>query len=166
MKRLLFTTILLMSILQSYAQSEVNMAIVDFDAALIRHPQYQNNLAIIDAQRKKLEAEIDTLSAQFNVKLQAYQAAFLDMSENDKNAAGQQLSLLEQGLASARTSYAEKMQEAEEKYMKPLEANVQDAINLVASQKGYNFVTGAGLFYVADSSRDITTFVIDLLNKP
>ena len=165
MKKLLLVSTLLIAAIQVYAQSEVNMAIVDFDAALERHPKYEFNMAIISTRRKQLEAEIDTLSAAFNFKLQDFQASYFDLSETEKKAAEQELSQLEQVLNTARENYGTQMQEAENTYIKPLETNVQEAINTAANQKGFNFVTSAGLFYVADSSRDITTLVIEILSK-
>ena len=165
MKKLLIFSALVIATIQVNAQSEVNMAIVDFDAALERHPKYEANMATIASQRKRLEAGIDTLSAAFNQKLQTYQASFFDLNEADKKVVEQELSQLEQELNTARENYGKQMQEAENIYLKPLEGNVQEAINTVANQKGFNFVTSAGLFYVADSSRDITTLVIELLGK-
>lgn len=165
MKRFLLVATLFIVVFQAHAQSEVNMGIVDFDAALERHPKYQANTDLIETQRKKLEAGIDQLSTHFNNKLQAYQSAYFNLGDTEKKAAEQELAGLEKELTDARQNYADQLEEAQKTYIEPLEGDVQNAINKVANQKGFNFVTSANLFYVADSSRDITTLVIELLKN-
>jgi outer membrane protein len=165
MKRILLLFTLFIIVIQVQAQSEMNMAIVDFDAALERHPKYEANTDLVDTQRKKLEQGIDLLSTEFNSKLQTFQAGYFELGEAEKKAAEQELALLEKQLTEARQNYVDELEAAQKKYIEPLEADVQKAINKVASQRGFNFVTSASLFYVADSSRDITTLVIELLKQ-
>ena len=149
----------------AWAQSEVQMAIVDFDAALERHPDYKENKTKLDDLKSEMELEIDGLSQNFNTKLQAYQGNYFNMSDADKSTAEAELATLDKTLGEARQKYTTTMQEAEKALIEPLEVAVQEAINLAASQGGFNFVTSTSLFYVADSSRDITPAVIALLNK-
>lgn len=149
----------------AWAQNDIQMGIVDFDAALERHPDYQPNKAKLDALQTDMEGDIDALSQNFNTKLQAFQAQYFELSDADKQIAEAELATLDKSLTDARQKYGTTMQEAQKSLIEPLETAVQDAINLAASQAGYNFVTSADLFYVADSSRDITPAVIALLNK-
>ena len=165
MKRLLLFATLITVALQVQAQAEVNMAIVDFDAALERHPKYEENTSLMDSQRQRLESGIDQLSTAFNSKLQSYQSAYFELGEAEKKVAEQDLANLEKELSEARQNYADQLEEAQKTFIAPLEADVQNAINQAASKRGFNFVTSANLFYVADSSRDITTLVIEILSN-
>jgi Skp family chaperone for outer membrane proteins len=165
MKRTTLFIIGMLFLGSAWAQNDVQMGIVDFDAALERHPDYQLNKGKMDALQTDMEGDIDTLSQNFNTKLQAFQAKYFELSDTDKETAEAELATLDKSLTEARQKYATTMQEAEKSLMAPLQTAVQDAISLAASQAGYNFVTSADLFYVADSSRDITPAVIALLNK-
>lgn len=165
MKRLLLFTVVSLSLLNAHAQSDINMAIVDFDAALERHPQYKETQSRLEAQRKELQAGIDDLTTMFNTKLKAYQASYFSLSESDKKAQEEELAAIDKRMQDAQQSYVEVMRSAEETLMGPVESAVQEAINRAAALKGYNFVTSADLFYVADSGRDLTPLVIQILNE-
>lgn len=165
MKRLSLFAFLLFGFLMTNAQSDINMAIVDFDAALERHPQYTETQSRIEAQGQQMQTEITELTNLFNTKLKEYQASFFSLSEADKKAKEEELGALDKRMQEAQQNFVTVMQETESKLMGPLETAVQEAINRAAALKGYNFVTSADLFYVADSNRDLTPLVIDILNQ-
>ena len=165
MKRYIILILILLGAWSGMAQSDVKLAIVDFDAALERHPQYKEIQTRLEAQRKELQAGITDLTNLFNTNLQSYQASFFSLSETDKKNKEEELAALDKRLQEAQQNYGEVMRTSEETLLGPLENAVQDAINRAAALKGFNFVTSADLFYVADSGRDLTPLVIQILNQ-
>lgn len=141
------------------------MAIVDFDAALKKHPKYEHNMQVMDEYKSTLDSNVKESSKAFQTKLTEYQNKYFKLSDDEKKTYETQLASLEKAMKDQQKDYQQKMDSYEKEYMNPLQEDVKNAINLVADRHGYNFVTGADLFFVADASRDITQEVIDLLKE-
>jgi len=111
--------------------------------------------------RKSLEDQMKTMTAEYQNKLQAYQAGAGTMTDAIKTIKEKELQDLGDRIQDFQGTAQESIQKKKEELYGPILKKAEDAIKGVAKEKSYSYIfdTSAGVVLFAQPSDDIMALV-------
>lgn len=110
---------------------------------------------------KPLQAELETMSADYEKKVAAFQVAEKDLSASDREARVKEIQALGARMQSYQSEAEAKISKQREVLYKPLLDKADKAIKDVAKEKGFDYVfdTANGSMLFANTSLDLMPLV-------
>jgi outer membrane protein len=143
------------------------------DAQLIvsQMDDYHDVMSKLQGMADSSQTEYQNLVKSYQDKLADYQKKQALLSETAKSSREQELTTLQEKIQQFLSDKDQELQKHEQELMNPLLERVQNAINEVAAEKGLTLVfnaqaSGSPVLLFADSSMDVTEFVMDKLGIP
>jgi len=143
------------------------------DAQLIvaQMSEYRDILNRLQGMADSGQTEYQQLIQTYQEKLDDYQKKQALLSETARKTREQELAKMQGDIQQFLQNKEQELQEREQELMNPLLERVQNAINEVAGEKGLNLVinaqaSGSPVLLYADSSMDVTEFVMEKLGIP
>jgi outer membrane protein len=108
-----------------------------------------------------LESQLKTMSAEYQTKLQDYQANQTMMADAIKQVKEKEIMDLQTRIQDFQQTAQESIQKKKEDLYSPVLKKVEDAIKQIAKDNGYAYIfdTSAGVFLYAQESDDISALV-------
>lgn len=124
-------------------------------------PETKNADTTIQKFGASLEAQLKTMTAEYQNKVQDYKTKEQSMAEPIKDAKLKEISDLEQRIQDFQESAQSSIQKKKEEVYSPIIKKAEDAIHGIAKEKGYAYVfdTSVGAFLYAQDSDDIMGLV-------
>lgn len=141
---------------------------VNVDTLFSKYEYYKTVKNDLERRAKKLEAEIQNRAAGLEADMQRYQAKAQTMTQEDYQAAQQDLMQKEQIIMQYREEQAGKLADEEARLTENLNATILKFIKTNYKDKGYQYILGyskGGGILFADDRFDITKSVVDGLNE-
>lgn len=169
MKRILFSTVLLLIILSGFSYSQMKIGYIDSDAIMDKLPDAQDARQKLDALVQEWQNELNKIEGNWKTKYDDYDKRKLIMTEQTRAEAEAELVKLEKQIA----EYREKkfgtngeMFQKQDELMKPVQNKIFSAIKEVANEEDYDYVfdkSGDILLLYAKEKYDITVKVLNKL---
>ncbi|MCR4416799.1 MAG: OmpH family outer membrane protein [Ignavibacteria bacterium] len=169
--KLILPLILLASTLLFAQQPAVKIGVVDSEIILSQLPEYKKAQDQLNEIVKKWQAELDSLSMQYQERLDNYRKQEALMSEEVKLKEQQEIMKLEQEIYNFRQrrfgqqgDFAQKQEEL----LTPIKQNIIKAIEKVAKEEKVTIVfdkAGDVVVLYSDPSYDLTFKVLDQLRR-
>ncbi len=124
-------------------------------------PETKNADSSLNKFGTSLEAQLKTMTAEYQSKIADFKAKENSMAEPIHTAKMKEISDLEQRIQDFQESAQSSMQKKKEELYSPVIKKAEDAISAIAKEKGYSYVfdTSVGAFLYAQESDDITNLV-------
>lgn len=170
MKKVLFTTILLLATISLFGQTQ-KIGYVDSQVIMAQYPAAIKAKSDLEALVTEWRATSDNMRREFQVTANDYQKKIESMTDEAKQAAQQDLIQREQAIGQFEQ---QKFGQNGELYMKeaelmaPVKEKIFAAIEAVAKEEGMKFIfdkTGEAFLLYADDTYDMTFKVLDKLKR-
>jgi outer membrane protein len=166
MKLTFLTIILSFFISNSYAQQL--FAHVNAEEIIAVMPEAATATMSFQEEQKILQEQKQMMMTEYESQAQEFQLNMANMTEIIKNDKLQSLRSLEERIMLFEQSIEQSLSKKYQELMIPISNKIQEAINLVAQEKGYAYVfeltaQQGGLVYT-DNQYDITSLVKEKLN--
>jgi len=171
MKKLIFSTIVVVLFASVSLQAQLKIGYVDSDAIMKQLPDAQDAQKKLDAQIQEWQSQIKKMQREWKAKYDDYSKKKLTMSPMRRNEVEKELSDLENKIADFRNKKFGangELFKKEQELMKPVQNKIFKAIQEVAKEKDLDFVfdrSGDILFLYAKEKYDITNLVLDKLKQ-
>lgn len=156
----------------SYAQQVPKIGFVNSSRILQEYPEALEANKKLDDLSKVWQAELDRMSKEFEQKLQDYKKKETLMPEQEKRAAQEELSLLEQkGLAFRQQKFAAAgdLAVATDSLLGPIKKKVLKVIEQAAKDEKLHFIFDRNdqitVLLYGDPKYDYTNYIIDKLKR-
>jgi outer membrane protein len=151
----LFRTVLLiafcLTLSMGYSQVNAKLGYIDSNALLDLMPQKDSIQAALQAYGKSLENQLQTMYAEYQTKVQDYQANKNTMSDIIRQTKEKELADLETRIQTFQDQADTDLQKKQVEMLQPLLDKAKKAIEEVAKENGYTYIfdvgTGAFLYY-------------------
>jgi outer membrane protein len=169
MKRVLFSSILLLLIFSGITNAQMKIGYVDSDAIMDKLPDAQDAKQKLDAFVQEWQTELNKIENTWKTKYDDYEKRKLIMTDQTRAETEAELVKLEKQVS----DYREKkfgtngeMFQKQDELMKPVQNKVFSAIKDVAQEEDYDYVfdrSGDILLLYAKDKYDITVKVLNKL---
>lgn len=168
MKKIVFLFALSLVTLFSQAQTSTKIGFADVEYIFGQLPeakQIETELQTLQAQLKK---QYDAKVAEFQKKLQEYQAFGTTVPDAVRQNTERELQQLQQNIQKLEQDSQENLQRKQVQLMEPVYAKVGKAIEDVAKEQGFNMIvnnqlSGLDVVLYADDNSDISDLVLKKL---
>ncbi len=168
MKKIVFLFALGLVTLVSQAQTSTKIGFADVEYIFNQMPeakQIETELQTLQAQLKK---QYDAKVAEFQKKLQEYQAFGTTVPDAVRQNTERELQQLQQNIQKLEQDSQENLQRKQVQLMEPVYTKVGKAIEDVAKEQGFNMIvnnqlSGLDVVLYADDSSDISDLVLKKL---
>ena len=115
----------------------------------------------IQAYAKSFQEQLQTMSKEYETKIQAFQAGEKTMTEAMKEVKVKEIKDLEGRIESTNQSAQEKVEKKRQDLLQPIIDKADKAIKAVAAEKGYDYIfdTSTGAFLQVKASDDVMALV-------
>jgi outer membrane protein len=168
MKKIVFLLALGLVTMFSQAQTSTKIGFADVEYIFNQMPeakQIETELQTLQAQLKK---QYDAKVAEFQKKLQEYQAFGTTVPDAVRQNTERELQQLQQNIQKLEQDSQENLQRKQVQLMEPVYTKVGKAIEDVAKEQGFNMIvnnqlSGLDVVLYADDSSDISDLVLKKL---
>ena len=133
---------------------------VNSQEILVKMPEYKQAQTKAETFAKELEGSLQSMSGEYQKKLQELQANEATMTNTQRESAIQDIQQLEQRIQSFQVSAQERMQKQEAELLQPIVEKVRNAIKVVGEANGFTYIfdlsTGATVY---QNGTDVTPLV-------
>lgn len=162
MKKLVFSTFVVLFTAVSFAQTKVGT--VDADYILSQMPELAQAQEALKTYNLDLEAQLKTKMTNYETVVKAAEANFKTMTDAEKIAKQEEVVGLEDDINKFRTNGSQLVQMKQNDLLRPLYKKIGDQVNTYAKANGYTQIintTGSNntLAYL-DPAYDITLVVL------
>lgn len=149
----------------------VKIGYTDAQLIVAQMSEYRDILSQLQGLADSGQTEYQDLIKSYQEKLADYQKKQALLSDAAKTTREQELTTMQGEIQQFLQNKESELQDREEELMNPLLERVQNAINEVAAEQGLTLVinaqaSGSPVLLYADSSMDVTEFVMDKLGIP
>lgn len=150
----------LLSMLGTNAQSK-KLGHINSTDLLLLMPERKEAETKIQEEAKKLEQQLATMTAEYQTKVNDYQASSATMTELIKQTKAKEIQDLEQRIQDFQQNAQESLQKKEQELLKPIIDKAKKAIEDVAKEGGYSYVfdTSAGIILYSPEGDNIMSLV-------
>ncbi len=151
----------------SFVFSQVKkIGYINSSELLLLMPERKEAETKLQADAKVLEAQLKTMSSEYQTKVDEYNAQQSTMSELLKQTKAKEITDLEERIKSFQASAQDELQSTEQKLLEPILAKARQAVKDVAAANGYSHVfdSSSGILIHAPESDDIILLVKKHLN--
>ena len=147
----------------------LKIAFVNGDSILQHFTEFRKESEVMEEKQRKAEAELQSKGAKLEKEFMDYQrkAQTGTMTGKDMQAREKYLSSRQEALLAERDQMARAIMEETEAINDRLKAVLQDKLNEIKEQEGYDFILSyveGGAILAADEKYDITDRVLKELN--
>ena len=159
MKKITFLAILSFLTFNSIAQNKFGY--IDSQELLQLMPERKSAEAEVQNFAKSLEAQLGSMTAEYQQSLQEYQAneaTYTDLVKQDKEA---EIIGLQERIQTFQQNAQQSLQEKEQKVLEPIYAKARKAIEDVATEGGFTYIfdKSQGSILYANDSENILSLV-------
>jgi outer membrane protein len=159
MKKIISLTLLSFLTLASIAQNKFGY--IDSQELLLLMPERKNAETEVQNFAKSLEAQLVSMTAEYQESVQEYQAneaTYTDLVKQDKVA---EITGLEQRIQTFQQNAQQSLQEKEQALLEPILSKARKAIEDVAAEGGFTYIfdKSQGSILYAKESENILTLV-------
>ena len=158
MKKLV-VTLMLLAPLAVFAQKFGHLNASDVMQAMPETAKFQSDM---EALRKQYENDEKTMIAEYQKKIEEYQAQEASLPDNVKQRRVQEIQEMETKIQQARQDNYQALQKAAQERQEPIQKKLLDAIKAVGQEGGYVYImdVNAGVPYISTTlSTDVTAQV-------
>jgi len=164
MKRGLFLSalgVLMIATLSVTAQSKAKFGHIDFAKLYAAMPGQDSIKKVFEDYAKSLQETFVQMQAEYQNKLQDYQANMATMSNLIRQNKEREIMDIQNRMENFRAQAEEDLQEKELELTSPIIERARTAVNDVAKENGYTYIfnSAEGLLLYADPSDDIMPLV-------
>ena len=152
MKKITFLVLLSFLTLNSIAQNKFGY--IDSQELLLLMPERKTAETAVQEFAKSLEAQLGSMTAEYQERVQEYQAneaTFSDLVKQDKVA---EITGLEQRIQTFQQNAQQSLQEKEQELLEPILSKARKAIEDVATEGGFTYIfdkSQGSILYAKDS---------------
>jgi len=159
MKKIIFLALLSFLTLTSIAQNKFGY--IDSQELLLLMPERKSAEAEVQSFAKSLEAQLASMTAEYQEGVQEYQAnesTYTDLVKQDKIA---EITGLEQRIQTFQQNAQQSLQEKEQQLLEPILSKARKAIEDVATEGGFTYIfdKSQGSILYAQESENILPLV-------
>ncbi len=170
--KLIFSLIFVL-VVSVFAQqtTTLKVGVVDSEVILSQLPEYKNAQEQLNEVVKKWQSELDSLTLDYQEKLDSYRKQEAMMTEDVKLKEQQELMKLEQEIYNYRQrkfGQQGELTQVQEQLLNPIKQNIIKAIEKVAKEEKVTLVldkAGDVVVLYSDPSYDLTFKVLDQLRR-
>ena len=153
--------VILSSAIGANAQSKGKFGHINSQELLLLMPESKEAEVKMQDERKTLEQQLQSMSAEYQSKLQEYEANAAAMSELVKQTKAKEITDLQGRIQSFQQSANEELQKKEAELLQPIINKAKEAIKGVAEKSGYAYVfdSSLGVLVHAPDGDDILPLV-------
>lgn len=155
-------------IADSASPSSFKIAYFESDSLEKQYEYYKEARTKIRAKEEENGRTLTNLRNRYAARVKELQQRGNSMTQNEQTAAQQELAQMEQDFDVTRQQLAQDLQAESMRHLQEVKSKIQAFLKDYAREKGYIFVFGSNEYdylYYKDSTRDITTDVVKLLNE-
>ncbi len=152
MKKITYLVLLSFLTLNSIAQNKFGY--IDSQELLLLMPERKTAENAVQEFAKSLEAQLGSMTAEYQERVQEYQAneaTFSDLVKQDKVA---EITGLEQRIQTFQQNAQQSLQEKEQELLEPILSKARQAIEDVATEGGFTYIfdkSQGSILYAKDS---------------
>ena len=152
MKKITFLALLSFLTLSSIAQNKFGY--IDSQELLLLMPERKTAETAVQEFAKSLEAQLGSMTAEYQERVQEYQAneaTYSDLVKQDKVA---EITGLEQRIQTFQQNAQQSLQEKEQELLEPILSKARKAIEDVATEGGFTYIfdkSQGAILYAKDS---------------
>ena len=152
MKKITYLVLLSFLTLNSIAQNKFGY--IDSQELLLLMPERKTAETAVQEFAKSLEAQLGSMTAEYQERVQEYQAneaTFSDLVKQDKVA---EITGLEQRIQTFQQNAQQSLQEKEQELLEPILSKARKAIEDVATEGGFTYIfdkSQGSILYAKDS---------------
>ncbi len=163
MKRGLLILVLILGGFNVNAQ--IKVANCDFSKITDSLPATKKAVADIMKMKKEAEEEVQTMQEELQKKYLKYQQEQADMNKYAKENMEKDINQMQQAAMLRERELQERLQQAEIRFIQPIQENVLNVVSEVAEREKYDYVVEKSGVLFATSKYDITDKVLTILLK-
>lgn len=168
MKKIVFLFALGLMTLVSHAQTTTKIGFADVEYIFSQMPEAKQIEAELQTLQTQLKKQYDAKVAEFQKKLQEYQAFGNTVPDAVRQNTERELQQLQQNIQKLETDSQENLQRKQVQLMEPVYTKVGKAIEEVAKENAFNMVvnnqiSGLDVILYADVQSDISDLVLKKL---
>jgi outer membrane protein len=134
-----------------FSQANAKLGYIDSNELLEMMPAKDSIQTVLQDYGKSLENQLQTMYAEYQTKVQDYQANSSTMSDIIRQTKEKELADLETRIQTFQQQADTDLQDKQAKLLQPLLDKAKNAITAVAKENGYTYIfdvgTGAFLYY-------------------
>ncbi len=158
-----FSVVLALFLGMSTAFAQQKIAYADQDSILVSLPEFKGQQKILESYGKQLQATLADKEKELQTKYAEFQQGQGDWIPEVLEEKAKEIRQMEQGLQEFQQNSQLKFSQKREEILSPLMQKIQDGIDTVAKEGGYNIVLPISMLLYADKADDITNQVITKL---
>jgi outer membrane protein len=124
----------------AHAQAPLKIGYTSVEYVLSQMPERKQIESDLKTYSAQLEAQLKSKQTEFDTKLKAYQAAAATMTDVVKRDKEKELQTLQQGLQEFSQTAQQSLQQKQQQLLSPVLDKIQKNIDLVANESGYSYV--------------------------
>jgi outer membrane protein len=124
----------------AHAQAPLKIGYTSVEYVLSQMPERKQIESDLKTYSAQLEAQLKSKQTDFDAKLKAYQAAAATMTDVVKRDKEKELQTLQQGLQEFSQTAQQSLQQKQQQLLSPVLDKIQKNIDLVANESGYSYV--------------------------
>ncbi|MDC1361576.1 OmpH family outer membrane protein [Crocinitomicaceae bacterium] len=145
--------------------AQLKVASCDYNKITDSLPATKQAIADLLEMKKEADEEIKTMQEELQKKFLKYQQDEANMNQFAKENMEKDINQMQQNAMARERELQERMQLAQIKFLKPIEANVIKVVSEVAEKEKYDYVVDKKGVIFATSKYDITEQVLNILLK-
>lgn len=152
----------------SASPASFKIAYFESDSLEKQYEYYKEARTKIRAKEEENGRVMTGMRSRYTSRLKELQQRANTMSQNEQQAAQQELAQMEQEFEATGQRLQQDMQAESMRHLQEVKNKIQAFLKDYAREKGYIFVFGSNEYdylYYKDSTRDITSDVVKLLNE-
>ncbi len=153
--------LLFMVVVPNILTAQNRIGHLNLEEVMLAHPDYKVISDTLIASRKQLEDQYWSLQEEYNALIKPYEELIDHHPSNPPEDNSEAIKQLEADMAIVQSSAEWYLEFLQEELMAPLETKIMEAINLIAMERGYNYVFDSSdeTLLLAPESEDITLLV-------
>ncbi len=150
----------------AYAQAQIKLGHINSTQLLGMMPETKVADSTLQKFGESLQAQMKTMSAEYDSKIAKYQETSESMAEPVKDAKEKEIRDLGQRIQDFQESAQTSVQKKKEEVYSPIIKKAEDAIKGIAKEKGYTYVfdSSVGVLLYSNDSDDMMSMVKQKLN--
>jgi outer membrane protein len=124
----------------AHAQAPLKIGYTSVEYVLSQMPERKQIESDLKTYSAQLEAQLKSKQTEFDTKLKAYQAGGPTMTDVVKRDKEKELQTLQQGLQEFSQTAQQSLQQKQQQLLSPVLDKIQKNIDLVANESGYSYV--------------------------
>jgi outer membrane protein len=124
----------------AHAQAPLKIGYTSVEYVLSQMPERKQIESDLKTYSAQLESQLKSKQTEFDAKLKAYQAGGPTMTDVVKRDKEKELQTLQQGLQEFSQTAQQSLQQKQQQLLSPVLDKIQKNIDLVANESGYSYV--------------------------